>query len=48
MTKQILQRRIFLHGIDEFCVKPDLTTLSLVPATEYLSSDKAKSLSLQK
>lgn len=35
-------------GIDEFCVKPDLTTLRLVPATEYLSSDKAKSLSLQK
>lgn len=30
------------NGVDAFCVKPDLITGKLIPACEYLSSDKVK------
>lgn len=30
------------NGVDEFCVKPDLVTGTLIPAHEYLASEKSK------
>lgn len=35
------------NGIDEFCVKPDFASASLIPASEYLATKKVKVL-LQK